>query len=210
VQRKFLQYFSHYLLNAPRISSYILARQRLTPGASAEHGLAVPTYPCFTAVPSGQTNGSVCSQRPAMHQWNAHLLTVSATNRLVVATASEPTSLLRSIHATVIMLKMRHKVSPHTTSKTTLTSVKRKQRPYTANIDIINALIPAYNRAAGVCKHCKSIRNVIIFTQLTISLAVAKRPCDCCVDQFWPNIHCVPKKWRQNSNHYNYGTPYQN
>ena len=23
-------------------------------------------------------------------------------------------------------------------------------------------------------------------------------------------IHCVPKKWRQNSNHYNYGTPNQN
>ena len=23
-------------------------------------------------------------------------------------------------------------------------------------------------------------------------------------------LHCVPKKWRQNSNHYNYGTPYQN
>jgi len=23
-------------------------------------------------------------------------------------------------------------------------------------------------------------------------------------------IHCVPKKWRHNSNHYNYGTSYQN
>jgi len=26
----------------------------------------------------------------------------------------------------------------------------------------------------------------------------------------WLIIHCVPKKWRQNSNHYNYDTPYQN
>jgi len=23
-------------------------------------------------------------------------------------------------------------------------------------------------------------------------------------------VHCVPKKWRQNSNHYNYGISYQN
>ena len=24
------------------------------------------------------------------------------------------------------------------------------------------------------------------------------------------DIHCIPKKWCQNSNYYNYGTPYQN
>jgi len=74
---------------------HILAWQRMAPGASAEHGLAVPTYPRLTAVPPGQMNGSVCNQRPAMHQWNAHLLTVSATNR----PATDRTSLLCSIHA---------------------------------------------------------------------------------------------------------------
>jgi len=25
-----------------------------------------------------------------------------------------------------------------------------------------------------------------------------------------PKIHCVPKKWRQHSTHYNYGISYQN
>jgi len=24
------------------------------------------------------------------------------------------------------------------------------------------------------------------------------------------DLHCVPKKWRQNSNHYSYGISYQN
>ena len=36
---------------------------------------------------------------------------------------------------------------------------------------------------------------------------------NCCVDSaclYTLYIHCVPKKWRQNSNHYNYGTTYQN
>jgi len=63
---EYYYYYINYYYNYQ--GNYVLPRQRATSAAAAEQGLAVPTYPRLTAVPPGQMNGSVCSQRPAMHQ----------------------------------------------------------------------------------------------------------------------------------------------